>query len=46
MIGAILNSGTLGDAGELYFGERGSGFGFPVPANLRDLRRDSDASFF
>lgn len=46
MIGADLYTSGYHQAGELSPGEGNSGYGFPVPANLRDLLIGDDARFF
>ena len=46
MIGSEIYTSEYHKAGELYFEKRGDGFGFPVPANLRDLLEGADAEYF
>jgi hypothetical protein len=46
MIGTDLYTSGYHRAGELTSKEQGGGYGFPVPANLRDRLIGDDAKFF
>lgn len=46
MIAAELYVSAYHEAGQLAFGSPGSGYGFPLPANVRDLAVGEDARFF
>jgi hypothetical protein len=46
MIGTDLYTSGHHKAGELSSGEGEGGYGFPVPANLRDLLTGDDAKYF
>jgi hypothetical protein len=46
LIGATIYSSTYHDADRLVFERPGGGYGFPVPANLRDMLIGDDAKFF
>lgn len=45
MIGAEIYSSNYHKAGNLFWGEPGKGYGFPVARNLRDLLIGDDARF-
>jgi hypothetical protein len=45
MIGADLYTSEPHKAGRLRWNELGAGYGFPVPANLRDLLIGEDRQF-
>jgi hypothetical protein len=46
MIGSEIYTSNYHKAGQLSFQEPGNGYGFPVPAPLRDLLQGSDKEFF
>jgi len=46
MIGTELYTSGYHKAGELLPGGNNNGYGFPVPANLRDMLIGDDAKFF
>ena len=46
MIGADIYSSSYHKSGKLMLDEPGKGYGFPVPASLRDLLEGDDAKFF
>jgi hypothetical protein len=46
MIGADIYSSSYHKSGKLMLDEAGKGYGFPVPASLRDLLQGDDAKFF
>ncbi|NVN87529.1 MAG: hypothetical protein HXX15_15745 [Rhodopseudomonas sp.] len=45
MIGAELYASDQHESGRLIWLERGKGYGFPVPASIRDLLQGDDARF-
>lgn len=45
-IGTDLYASSYHQAGQLYFENPGTGFGFPVPNTLRDLLTGDDAKYF
>ena len=45
MIGSDLYTSNYHKAGALFFDKPGTGYGFPVPANLRDLLVGNDAKY-
>jgi hypothetical protein len=45
MIGAELYASDQHESGRLVWLERGKGYGFPVPAGIRDLLRGDDTRF-
>ena len=46
LIGMQLYASEYHEKGELEFDKPGSGYGFPVPTNLRDVLIGDDAKFF
>lgn len=46
MIGSDIYTSNYHKAGQLYWETSGSGYGFPVPATLRDLLQGNDKRFF
>ncbi|MBZ6079239.1 DUF6968 family protein [Microvirga puerhi] len=45
MIGARIYCSDYHETGKLYFETPGSGYGFPVPKNIRDILIGDDARF-
>lgn len=45
MVGADIYTSTYHQSGGLKHEAPGKGYGFPVPASLRDLRQDNDAIY-
>jgi Domain of unknown function (DUF6968) len=45
MVGAELYTSAYHEAGTLVFDEPGRGYGFPVPANIRDMLVGDDARY-
>lgn len=45
MIGTDLYTSTYHKAGLIFFQEPGKGYGFPVPATIRDLYVGEDKTF-
>lgn len=45
MVGAELYTSAYHEAGTLMFEEPGRGYGFPVPANMRDMLVGDDARY-
>jgi hypothetical protein len=46
MIGSEIYTSNYHKSGKLYLDAPGRGYGFPVPATLRDLLQGDDAKFF
>jgi hypothetical protein len=45
IIGAEIYSSNYHKAGQLFFGKPGSGYGFPVMSNIRDLLQGNDKKY-